>query len=51
MVCVASLDDLLLGCSQLNIDKVLNYFKYDWTSYKWEQSKGDPVSEFLGIYI
>ena len=36
---------------KFNIDKVINYFKEDGSSCNWEHSKGDTVSEFLGIDI
>ena len=29
----------------------MKYFKEDGTSYIWEHSKGESVSEFLGIDI
>ena len=37
--------------SQYDIDNVMNSFKEDGTSYNWEHSKGEPVSELLGIDI
>ena len=37
--------------SQSDIDNEMNYFKEDGPSYNWEHSKGESVSEFLGIDI
>ena len=37
--------------SQSDIDNVMKSFKEDVTSYNREQSKGESVSEFLGIDI
>ena len=46
------MDDCLFWAhSRSEIDNVMKYFKKDGTSYNWEQSKGESVSEFLGIDI
>ena len=37
--------------SKYNICKVMKYLKGCGPSYNWEHSKGDLVSEFLGIDI
>ena len=37
--------------SQYDIDNVMKYFKEDGPSYNWEHSKGESVSEILGIDI
>ena len=37
--------------SQSDIDNVMNSFKEDGPSYNWEHSKGESLSEFLGIDI
>ena len=37
--------------SQSDIDNVMKSFKEDDTSYNWEHSKGESVSEFLSIDI
>ena len=37
--------------SQSEIDNVMKSFKVDGPSYNWEHSKGESVSEFLGIDI
>ena len=44
-------DCLFWERSQSEIDNVMKSFKEDSTSYNWEHSKGESVSEFLGIYI
>ena len=50
VIYVVYVDDcLLLACSQSDIDNVMKYFKEDGPSYNWEHSKGESVSEFLGI--
>ena len=52
VICVVYVDDCLFWArSQSEIDNVMNYFKEYGTSYNREQSKGESVSEFLGIYI
>ena len=37
--------------SKSDNDNVMNFFKEDGPSYNWEHSKGESVSEFLGIDI
>ena len=49
VVCV--LDCLFRECSKSYIDEVMRSFKEYCTSYNWEHSKGESVSEFLGIGI
>ena len=44
-------DCLFWERSQSEIDNVMKSFKEDSTSYNWEHSKGESVSDFLGIYI
>ena len=44
-------DCLFWARSQYEIDNVMNYLKEYSPSYNWEQSKGESVSEFLGIDI
>ena len=52
VICVVYVDDCLFWeCSQYEIDNVINSFKEDGPSYNLEQSKGESVSEFLGIDI
>ena len=52
VVCVVYVDCCLFwACSQYEIDNVMKYFKEDGPSYNWEYSKGESVSEFLGIDI
>ena len=52
VICVVYVDDCLFWArSQSEIDNVMNYFKEDVPSYNWEHSKGESVSEFLGIDI
>ena len=52
VICVVYVDDCLFwACSQSEIDNVMKYFKEDGPSYNWEHSKGESVSEFLGIDI
>ena len=52
VIYVVYVDDcLLLACSQSDIDNVMKSFKEDGPSYNWEHSKGESVSEFLGIVI
>ena len=46
------MDDCLFWArSQYEINNIINYFKEDGPIYNWEQSKGESVSEFLGIDI
>ena len=50
VICVVYVDYYLFWArSQSDIDNVMNYFKEDVPSYNWEHSKGESVSEFLGI--
>ena len=42
---------LFWECSKSEIDNVMKYLKEDGPSYNWEHSKGELVSEFLGIDI
>ena len=52
VICVVYVDDHLFWAhSQSEIDNEMNSFKEDGTSYNWEHSKGESVSEFLGIDI
>ena len=52
LICVVYVDDCLLWArSQSDIDNVMKSFKEDVPSYIWEHSKGESVSEFLGIDI
>ena len=52
VICVVYVDDCLFWeRSQSDIDNVMKSFKEDGTSYNWEHSKGESVSEFLGIDI
>ena len=44
-------DCLFLVRSQSKIDHVIKSFKEDGPSYNWEHSKGESVSDFLGINI
>ena len=44
-------DCLFWERSQYDIDNVMKSFKEDGTSYNWGHSKGESVSEFLGIDI
>ena len=51
-ICVIYVDDCLFWAhSQSEIGNIMNYFKDDGPSYNWEHSKGESVSEFLGIDI
>ena len=46
VICVVYVDDCLLwACSQFEIDNVMKSFKKDVSSYNWEHSKGESVSE------
>ena len=52
VICVVYVNDcLFLAREQYDIDNVMKYIKEDALSYNWEHSKGDSVSEFLGIDI
>ena len=52
VICVVYVDDCLFWArSKSEIDNVMNSFKEDGPSYNWEHSKGESVSEFLGIDI
>ena len=52
VICVVYLDDCIFwASSQSEIDNVMKSFKEDGFSYNWEYSKGESVSEFLGIDI
>ena len=52
VIFVVNVDDFLFWeLSQSDIDNVLKYFNEYGTSYNWEHSKGESVSEFLGIDI
>ena len=52
VMCVVYVDDFLFWeRSQSDIDHVMKSFKWDGHSYNWGQSKGESVSEFLGIDI
>ena len=52
MICVVYVDDFFFWArSQSEVDNVMNSFKEDGPSYNWEHSKGESVSEFLGVDI
>ena len=52
VICVVYVEDCLFWeCSQSDIDNLMKSFKEDVPSYNWEHSKGESVSEFLGIDI
>ena len=52
VICAVYVDGCLFWArSQSDIDNVMNYFKEDSPSYNWGHSKGESVSEFLGIDI
>ena len=52
VICVLYLDDCLFWArSQYDIDNLMKPFKEDGSSFNWEHSKGESVSEFLGIDI
>ena len=52
VICVEYVYDcLFLARSQYEIYNVMKSFKEDGPSYNWEHSKGESVSEFLGIDI
>ena len=44
-------DSLFWARSKSDVDKVMKCFKEYGPIYNWEHSKGESVSEFLGIYI
>ena len=51
-ICVVYVDDCVFWArSQSEIDNVMKSFKEDGTSYNWEHSKGESLSEFFGIDI
>ena len=50
VICVVYVDNCLFWeRSQYEIGNVMKYFKDGGPSYNWEHSKGESVSEFLGI--
>ena len=50
VICVVYVDDCLFSArSQSDIYNVMKSLKEDGPSYNWEQSKGESVSEFLGL--
>ena len=52
VICVVYVDDCLFWvCSKYEIKNAMKSFKEVGTSYNWEHSKGESVSEFLGIDI
>ena len=52
VICVVYVDDCLFWArSQSEIDNVMKSSKEYGPSYSWEYSKGESVSEFLGIDI
>ena len=52
VICVVYVDDCLFWiCSQYDIDNAMEYFMEDAPSCNWEHSKGESVSDFLGIDI
>ena len=52
VICVVYVDDCLFwACSQYEIKNVMKYFKEVGPSYNRENSKGESVSEFLGVDI
>ena len=52
VICVVYVDDCLFWApSQSEIDNLMESFKEDGPSYNWEHSKGELVSELLGIDI
>ena len=52
VICVVYVDDCLSWAfSQSNIKNVMKSFKEIGPSYNWYHSKGESVSEFLGIDI
>ena len=52
LILVVYVDDFLFWLFlQSKIDDVMNFFKEDGPSYNWDNSKGESVSELLGINI
>ena len=52
VICLVYVDDFLFWArAQYYIDNLMKSFKKDGPGYNWEHSKGDSVSEFLGIDI
>ena len=52
VICVVYVYDCLFWArSQSDIDNLMKSFKEDGPSYNWEHSKGESVSEFLGVDI
>ena len=52
VICVVYVDDCLFwASSKSEIDNVIKSFKEDGHSFNWEHSKGESVSDFLGIDI
>ena len=52
VIYVLYMDDCLFwACSQSEIKNVMKSFKEVGPSYNWEHSKGESVSELLGIDI
>ena len=52
VICVVYVDDCLFWeRSKSDIYDSIKSFKEDGPSYNWEHSKGESVSEFLGIDI
>ena len=52
VICVVYVNDCIFWeHSKSDIDNVMKFFKENLTSYNWEHSKGESVSEFLGIDI
>ena len=52
VICVVYVDDCICWArSQSKIDYVMKSFKEDGTSNNWERSKGESVSDVLGIGI
>ena len=52
LICVVYLDGFIFWArSQPEIDNLMKSFNDYGTSYNWEHSKGDSVSELLGIDI
>ena len=50
VICVVYVDDCLFWArSQYEINNTMKSFKEDGPIYSWEHSKGESVSEFLGI--
>ena len=52
VIFVVNVDNVLLWArSKSEIDNVMKHFKEYFTSYNWEHSKGESVSDLLGIDI